>query len=204
VEPLGPGPELQKWALEPRKYILFVGRIVPENHVHHLIEAYRDLSDNGGMKLVIMGDASYADDYVKKVHSLATPGTIFTGYVGGEGYRELVSNAYLFVETSSASGTHPALLEAMSLGNCVIAQDTAENIETMGGAGLTYSGETAHAGLHDRLQELIHNCKLVQEYRGRAHAHVQANYSWDAVTEEYIDLFYRVLAKRGAKRSRRR
>jgi glycosyltransferase involved in cell wall biosynthesis len=204
VEPLGPGPELQKWGLEARKYILFVGRIVPENHVHHLIEAYRDLADNAGMKLVIMGDASYADDYVKKVHSLATPDTVFTGYVGGDGYRELVSNAYLFVETSSASGTHPALLEAMSLGNCVVAQDTAENIETMGGAGLTYSGERAGSGLRVTLQELIHNCTLVQEYRDRAHDHVQAHYSWDAVTEEYLALFYKILAKRGAKRSRRR
>ncbi len=203
VEPLGPGPELQKWGLEPRKYILFVGRIVPENHVHHLIEAYRDLADNAGMKLVIMGDASYADDYVKKVHSMATPDTVFTGYVGGDGYRELVSNAYLFVETSSASGTHPALLEAMSLGNCVVAQDTAENIETMGGAGLTYSGRKAHNGLRATLQELIHKCSIVQEYRGRAHAHVQAHYSWDAVTEEYLALFYKILAKRGAKRSRR-
>lgn len=204
VEPLAPGPALQKWGLEPRKYILFVGRIVPENHVHHLLEAYGGLADKAGMKLVIMGDASYAEDYMARVHSLATPDTVFTGYVGGDGYRELVSNAYLFVETSSASGTHPALLEAMSLGNCVVAQDTAENIETMGGAGLTYSGKKAVSALRATLQELLHNPALVDKYRGRAHAHVQTNYSWDAVTEEYLTLFYRLVTKRGAKRSRRR
>jgi glycosyltransferase involved in cell wall biosynthesis len=193
VEQLPPGEHLRRWGLEPRKYVLFVGRIVPENHVDHLIPAFRGLTGAEGMKLVIMGDASYAGDYVEHVKSLAgedSEATIFTGYIHGDGYQELLSNAYLFAEPSSASGTHPALLEAMACGNCVVAHDTPENRETVDGAGLLYPGEEGAEGLRAVLQRLIDDPAMVEQYRALASAHVRERYSWDAVTEAYLRLFY--------------
>jgi glycosyltransferase involved in cell wall biosynthesis len=145
------------------------------------------------MKLVIMGDASYAGDYVEHVKSLAgedSEATIFTGYIHGDGYQELLSNAYLFAEPSSASGTHPALLEAMACGNCVVAHDTPENRETVDGAGLLYPGEEGAEGLRAVLQRLIDDPAMVEQYRALASAHVRERYSWDAVTEAYLRLFY--------------
>ena len=35
---------LARFGLEPRKYLLFVGRLVPENCAHHLVEAWRHLA----------------------------------------------------------------------------------------------------------------------------------------------------------------
>lgn len=195
VEAMPPGEHLQRWSLEPRKYVLFVGRIVPENHVDHLITAFRQLKGVEGMKLAIMGDASYAEDYGTYVRSLAGEETVFTGYVHGDGYREILSNASIFVETSSASGTHPALLEAMACGNCVVAHDTPENAETMSGAGLTYKGEMGGEGVREVLQQLIERPAVVEEYRERAREHALKKYSWDAVTDEYLRLFYRLVSK---------
>ncbi|HET9495549.1 MAG TPA: glycosyltransferase [Chloroflexia bacterium] len=202
VEPVPPGAALEKWELEPRGYILFVGRLVPENHPDHLLDAFRSLADTRGMKLVLMGDASYADDYVRRVKGYAAEDVVFTGYVYGEGYRELASNAYAFVLTSSASGTHPALLEAMGMGNCVVVNDTPENLEAMGGAGLSYRGGEGAASLAPVLEMLLERPDVVEAYRHRAREHVRRHYSWDAITEQYLALFHRVLS--GRKRKQRR
>jgi glycosyltransferase involved in cell wall biosynthesis len=195
LEPAPPGDTLLKWGLEPRKYILFVGRLVPENHAEHLIEAFRGLDDHGGMKCVIVGDTSYEDGYMARLKAKDSGDVIFTGYVYGKGYRELSANAYCFVETSSASGTHPALLEAMGYGNCVISNDTLENLETMGKAGFSYNGRTGADSLRPLLQQLINNPGIVEERRKLSAAHVQQHYSWDAITDHYLALFEKVLSR---------
>jgi glycosyltransferase involved in cell wall biosynthesis len=201
VQPLPPGDTLRKYGLEPGKYILFVGRLVPENCAHHLVEAYCMLPDKHGMKCVIVGDAPYAEEYKQSLKEHACDGEVFTGYVFGDGYRELSSSAYCFVETSGVGGTHPALLEAMGFGNCVVAHDTPENLETIGSAGLSYDGGQGAASLCRVLAQLLRDPQMVEERRAMSLAHVRANYSWDRITDGYVELFRRVL--RG-KRTRRR
>ena len=200
VEPAPPGETLAQWGLEPHRYILFVGRLVPENHPDHLLEAFRSLEDTHGMKCVMMGDASYADDYVSRVRGYASEDVVFTGYVYGEGYREITSNAFAFVLTSSASGTHPALLEAMGMGNCVVVNDTPENLEAMGGAGLSYRGEEGAASLTVVLERLLERPGMVEVYKQRAREHVRRHYSWDAITEQYLALFRRVMSRKKRRR----
>ena len=39
-----PGSHLRRYGLEPGRYVLFVGRLVPENCAHHLTEAWKDLA----------------------------------------------------------------------------------------------------------------------------------------------------------------
>lgn len=194
VEPLPPGEYLQKFGLESRKYILFVGRLVPENCAHHLVEAFKGLDTS--YKCVIVGDAPYAEEYIRHLKSLAGAGVIFTGYLFGEGYRELSTNAYLFVETSEVGGTHPALLEAMAFGNCVLVNDTAENLETMGDAGFSYHGQEGSSSLSQTLQKLLDNPELVEQQRQLALERVNAHYSWEHVTDEYEKLCWELLDKK--------
>ncbi|HEX9990352.1 MAG TPA: glycosyltransferase [Chloroflexia bacterium] len=200
VEPMPPGETLAQWGLEPRKYILFVGRLVPENCAHHLVEAFGVLRDRKGMKCVIVGDAAYAEEYIASLKENAPEDVIFTGYLFGEGYRELSSNAYCFVETSGVGGTHPALLEAMGFGNCVVTHDTPENLETVGPAGFSYDGKAGAQSLSEVLQRLLDNPAMVAERRAMSQAHVKEHYSWEAITERYLALFYRVLRTRVSKR----
>jgi glycosyltransferase involved in cell wall biosynthesis len=58
--------------LTPGKYILFVGRLVPENNAHVLVEAFGQLAARGelppGLDLVVVGDAAYSDDYITGLH----------------------------------------------------------------------------------------------------------------------------------------
>ncbi len=195
VEIVAPGEILQQFGLSPQKYILFVGRLVPENCIHHLIEAYNSL--NTDLKCVIVGDSSYSEEYKIKLRNLAfnNPNIIFTGYIFGKGYHELGSNAYMFVETSGVGGTHPALIEAMAFGNCVITHDTPENLETIANAGLSYDGKEGGASLKIVLNNLLSQPLLVEEYRARAKQHAQSKYTWQAVTDAYERLFYEILGR---------
>jgi glycosyltransferase involved in cell wall biosynthesis len=190
VTPLPPGGWLERYGLTPRQYILFVGRLVPENCAHQLVQAMSGVKTD--MKCVIVGDAPYAEEYQRALRASARANVIFTGYVFGEGYRELSSHPYLFVETSEVGGTHPALVEAMGFGNAVIANGTPENRETMGEAGMAYDGTVE--SLTGVLQALVDNPDRVEEYRRKGCERAREKYSWEAVTDEYEGLFRRLVA----------
>lgn len=195
VETFPAGDILKQYGLESRKYILFVGRLVPENCAHHLVEAFRAIDTD--LKCVIVGDAPYAEEYQASLKKLAEDDEriIFTGYIFGRGYQELGSNAYIFVEPSGVGGTHPALVEAMAFGNCVIVHNTPENLETIGEAGFAYDGEAGALDLRRVLEELLKDSDTVEAYRLKGRQRAQTVYSWEAVTDAYEQLFYRVCGK---------
>src|SRR5207245_11198011 len=138
--------------------------------------AFRGLATD--FRCVLVGDAPYAAAYSRELRATRDPRVVFTGYLFGEGYREVAGNAYCFVETSEVGGTHPALLEAMAFGRCVAVNDTPENIETIGDAGFSYEGSTGAASLRAVLERLLKDSAIVQEYAGRARERVRAYYSW--------------------------
>lgn len=195
VEIVPPGPILAQLGLERGKYLLFVGRLVPENCAHHLIAAFKALDTE--MKCVIVGDAPYADEYKAELKALAgnDPRIILTGYVFGRGYHELGSNAQIFIETSGVGGTHPALVEAMAFGNCVVVNNTPENLETIGDAGLSYSGAAGAASLQAVLAQLLRQPETVAQFRRHAQVRAAATYSWETVTDAYETLFYELVGK---------
>ncbi|MBE7532509.1 MAG: DUF1972 domain-containing protein [Chloroflexi bacterium] len=193
VDLLPPGDTLAKFGLEPQKYILFVGRLVPENCAHHLIAAFRQIDTD--MKCVVVGDAAYAETYITSLKQQAQgdPRIIFTGYVFGRGYHELGSNAYIFVETSGVGGTHPALVEAMAFGNCVITHNTPENLETIGDAGFSYDGRSGADDLRQILEHLLHAPETVAIYRQLAQKRAHIHYTWDSVCDAYEKLFEQLI-----------
>lgn len=192
LDPVPPGPTLEQYNLTPRRYVLFVGRLVPENNAHHLVEAFRGLKTDADYKCVIVGDAPYAEDYKRHLRELAgdDPRIVFTGYVFGEGYRELGGAADIVVATTGVGGTHPALVEAMAMGNCCVVNDTPVNLETIAGNGLSYEGARGHESLREVLAGLINDPATVANYRQRAKTFAATAYSWEAVTDQYERMCY--------------
>ncbi|MCC6485603.1 MAG: DUF1972 domain-containing protein [Armatimonadetes bacterium] len=183
-----PGTEtLEKYGLKDREYFLFVGRLVPENCAHHLVEAFEHLQTD--KKCVIVGDAPYAEEYKAHLKLTSNPNVVFTGYVFGDGYRELSSHAYVHCLTSEVGGTHPALVEAMAFGNCVVVNDIPTNLETIGEAGLSYSGKAGADSLRNVLQWTLEHHEEVQSLREKARARVLSEYSWEVITQRYEELF---------------
>jgi glycosyltransferase involved in cell wall biosynthesis len=182
---------LDRFGLEPREYVLFVGRLVPENNIHHLIRAFEQTQTK--KNLVIVGSDPWEKEYVRSLKSTTDARVIFTGGVYGQGYAQLQKSAYLFVLPDEVGGTHPALVEAMGFGNCVLVNDTASNIEVVADAGFSYRGKEGPRDLARQLQMLLDNPSLVADYRLKAEARAQANYRWESVVRDHLALYRRVL-----------
>jgi glycosyltransferase involved in cell wall biosynthesis len=189
---------LERLGLEPRKYILFVGRLEPENNPHLLVEAFSRIgaAQARGMKLAVVGGAPYADDYIRQVWRTADPRVVFPGYVFGQGYWELQRHAYMFCAPTEVGGTHPVILEAMAAGNCVLVNDHRPNAETVGDAGIYFSGKAGVGDLATQLARLLDDPELVAEYRQRALVRAR-QYSWESVTDQYEQLLQAVCEARG-------
>lgn len=193
VDLLPAGETLTRFGLEPQKYVLFVGRLVPENCAHHIVDAFKGIDTD--YKCVIVGDAAYAEEYIASLKDRASGDQriIFTGYVFGKGYFELGTNAAIFIESSGVGGTHPALTEAMAFGSCIIVNNTPENLETIGEAGFAYDGVQGAEALRPVLTYLLTNPEVVMEYGRIARQRARATYSWESVTNSYERLFSQLL-----------
>lgn len=175
---------LDQLKVKPRQYVLYVSRLEPENNAHLVIEAYAAVRT--ALPLLIVGDAPYAQEYIARLKSTADTRVRFTGGIYGIGYRELQSHATVYIHATEVGGTHPALVEAMGAGNCVIAFDTPENREVVGGCGLLFKNV---AELTKHIQWAIDNPADVSALGEKAQGRARAVYSWDAVTSQYEKLF---------------
>ena len=167
---------VRKWRVEPNRYVLYVSRLEPENNAHLVIEAFKKVRT--AYRLLIVGDAPYAESYINslKARARGDKRIIFTGFVFGQDYRALQQNAYCYVHATEVGGTHPALLEAMGYGNCVLTLATPENMEVVGDAGVPYIDEF---DLAEKLQRVLRDGSLVQAYRNRAQQRIQSHYDWE-------------------------
>jgi glycosyltransferase involved in cell wall biosynthesis len=180
---------VRKWRVEPNRYLLYVSRLEPENNAHLVIEAFKKVRT--AYRLLVVGDAPYAEQYISslKVRARGDKRIIFTGFVFGQDYRALQQNAYCYVHATEVGGTHPALLEAMGYGNCVLTLATPENLEAVGEAGIPYIDEY---DLIEKLQRVLRDGSLVQAYRHKAQLRIQNHYDWDHVVDQYEKLFARM------------
>ena len=184
-----PDPLVRRFRVEPNRYVLYVSRLEPENNAHLVIEAFKRVRT--AHKLLIVGDAPYAREYIHdlKARARRDKRIVFTGFVFGRDYRALQQNAYCYIHATEVGGTHPALLEAMGFGNCVLTLAAPENIEAIGDAGIAYADEK---DLAEKLQRVLRDGSLVHSYRNRAQARVQEKYDWDYVVDQYERLFARM------------
>jgi len=184
---------LKKFDLKKRGYILYVSRLEPENNAHTVIKAYEKVKTK--MPLVIVGDAPYSSDYIAGLRKTRDPRIIFTGYVFGQGYREFQSHAYCYIQATEVGGTHPALVEAMGHGNCILANDVPEHREVLEETGLYFSVRDLN-GFTQKIQYLIDHPEVVKRHRALTFRKAEEEYDWGRITSAYESLFYTI--KRGA------
>lgn len=184
---------LKKWNLSSREYILYVGRFVPENAIDLLIRAFRNVRTS--KKLVVVGDAPFAEEYKASLKVLADDRVIFTGYAFGDDYAQLSSHAFCYVQPSAIDGTRPALLDQMGFGNCVLVRNSAANMEVVDKHGAWFEGSDPEKGLAEKLQDLVDHPDQVDAYRDRVKERVLQYYNWDWITDFHEELFTRMLSR---------
>lgn len=173
--------------LQPREYLLYVSRLEPENNAHLVVQAYGAVETD--RPLVIVGDAPYAGAYIRRLKAAADRRVLFPGAIYGRDCRQLRSHAYAWIQATEVGGTHPALLEAMGAGNCVLALDRPEHREVLGDDGLYFAGAGDLTALMSRV---LRDGELAARLRGRARERAASRYSWDTVTDQYEALFERI------------
>ncbi len=184
----------KKYGLEKEKYILYLGRLVPEKGISYLVKAFEKVDTD--LKLVIAGGGSHSDDYVKAIMGYAEKDKriIMTGFVQGHVLSELFSNCYMYVLPSDVEGMPISLLEALSYGRKCLASNIPENSE----ACLEYAQYFEKSDVEDlakKLEECIkhpeifHTDKEIMDY-------CYKHFNWDQVTGEsarlYIDAILNV------------
>jgi glycosyltransferase involved in cell wall biosynthesis len=181
---------LERLGLQPRDYFLYVSRFEPENNAHRVVAAFERVRTT--RRLVMVGDAPYSTEYIRSLRRTGDDRILFPGSIYGEGYWELMANAFCYVHATEVGGTHPALIEAMGQGNVIIANQTPENEEVLGGTGVLYRRNDV--GDLARLMETVSNHPERYESLGQAaRERARVGYSWNAVVGEYEKLFRRLV-----------
>jgi glycosyltransferase involved in cell wall biosynthesis len=191
--PLG---KLRRFGLDEGRYVLFVGRLVPEKGCHYLLEAFSRAASNGApsdVTLVVAGGSSFSDEYVASLKRYAGPRILFLDYVYGDLLEELWSNAYLVVHPSTLEGLSLSLLEALSYGRCVLTSDIPENLEAVGDTAVSFRSADVD-DLEKKILHLLQSPDLVRTYEEKSRRLVQERFSWDHVVDRVEEIYREVVA----------
>jgi glycosyltransferase involved in cell wall biosynthesis len=195
---------LKTFSLDARRYILTVGRFVPEKGFDDLIEAFGKVARSTGgwsenpvrgetWKLVIVGGADHEDSYSLglRTRAKADPGIVLTGFLTGIALRELYSHAGLFVLPSYYEGLPIVLLEAMGHGASCLASDIAANREIELGQGRYFrTGDVDD--LADKIVALASR-PLGDNDREDQMRIVRQRYSWDDIARRTLEVYRKML-----------
>lgn len=178
----------EKYGLDKDGYVLFLGRIVPGKGLECLIHAYKKLDTE--KKLVIAGGASDSEEYMMQIREMASsdPRIFFTGFVQGQELEELYSNAYIYTLPSLLEGMPLSLLEAMSYGNCCLVSDIPECADVVEDKAVICKVNDEE-DLREKLQMLMQDEALVQQYKSNASDYICRKYSWDDVARQTLKLY---------------
>jgi glycosyltransferase involved in cell wall biosynthesis len=178
--------------LDPERYVLYVSRMEPENNALLVRQAFEKVQTD--FQLVLVGNAPYADSYIREVKNTVDKRIQFPGAIYGEGYRQLQSHCAIYIQATEVGGTHPALIEAMGRGATVLYLDTPENREVTMDTGIPFSATSEN--LAEKLRWALGLSAAERKQWGdRAMQRIQSRYSWDIVTDQYESLFDRLAAR---------
>lgn len=179
---------IKKFGIEPKRYFLFMARLINDKNPDFLINAFKQ-AEIEGYQLVIAGNNPSAPKYVEYLHSLAkdNPNIIFTGAVYGEDKEALFRNAFAFCLPSTIEGLSISLLEAMSYRLPIIASSIPANQEVLPKDQALWATPENVGELTEALKESIRRKDWFTETTVSNYKHVRNNYTWDKVSDKYID-----------------
>jgi glycosyltransferase involved in cell wall biosynthesis len=176
--------------LNQGRYILFLGRLVPEKRPDLLIEAFEALKP-AGWKLVFAGGVSNTKVYVSKLldRVAKNPDVVFAGELRGSRLAEIVRGAGLFALPSDLEGLPLAMLEAMQEGVPVVASDIPPHQQLLDEQrGVLFKTGDVDSCIRS-LDWAIHHPQEMTVMAKNAQNYVQAYYSWERITADNLQLY---------------
>ena len=180
--------------LTQKRYILFLGRLVPEKRPDLLVKAFSKLKPPG-WKLVLAGGISDTKSYVSKLlESIAqNQDIIFAGELLGARLAEIVRGSGLFVLPSDLEGLPLAMLEAMREGIPVMASDIPPHQQLLNQArGILFQAGNLDSCINC-LNWAVNHPQELARIAGDAKKYVELNYSWEYITAANLKLYTTLL-----------
>jgi len=191
-------PEIvRQYGLEPCQYYLIASRMVAENHPDLIVRAFEKLETR--RLLAVAGGVNYRSEFVRRLQQTRDPRIRFLGHVANvQHVKELHCNAYAYVHGHSLGGTNPSLLKALGYGNCILALNTPFNREVLQGYGIMF--EPSVDDLVRQMQSVEDDAEMAAEYRRHAPERIREAYTWERITDQYEEFFYRLVESRSRSR----
>ena len=195
-----PGRLLESLGLRAGRFLLFVGRFVPEKAPDLLLRAFRQIQ--GQARLLLVGDSSFSADYLRDLRDQARADgrVVFAGFRYGAELDELYANAAAFVLPSLLEGMPLTLLEAAVRGTPVIASAIAPHVEVIGadGPGHRLVAPGDQAALVAALDRALHGQQREREGARALGERVRATYRWELVAAGTEEVYRRALERHPA------
>jgi glycosyltransferase involved in cell wall biosynthesis len=194
------GEVLARLGVTPQRYLVSLGRLVPEKDPETLIRAFAKVDTDA--RLVIVGGSSHTNEYVALLRRLADADdrVVLAGFVYGDELTELMSSAGLFVQPSRLEGLPLTLLEAAAFERPVVVSDIPPHLEVVGGVN-EFGCRVVPVGDVDALAEAI-RLELADPEDSlaggrRLGAQVLRRYDWDRATDQLVEVYRRAVAGPG-------
>lgn len=173
---------LEKWGLEPERYMLYIGRVEEKKNIAHLVRAFLQTEDQG-WKLVLVGKPGVGFPLIAELleTSEAKRRIIHTGYLPNDDAYSLLAYAGAFVFPSRFEGFGIPVLEAQALDIPVLCS-RAGALPEVAGEGALYMDNTE--GSLAKLLSQMQRVDFPRDQYIEAGRQNLARFSWERCAEE--------------------
>ena len=177
----------RKYALDNERIILFVGRLVYEKGVQHLIAAMpKILNGYNDVKLVIAGKGGMIDELKAQVHAMGIEHKVyFTGYLNSKQVTKMYKCADIAVFPSTYEPFGIVALEAMLSGIPVVVSDIGglnEIVQHRENGMKSYTGNPN--SLADSILSLLYDPALCANISKKAKVKVKEEFNWTKIAQD--------------------
>ena len=196
----------RKYAMDNEKIILFMGRLVYEKGVQHLIAAMpKILSRYNDVKLVIAGKGGMTDELKAQADALGLgPKVYFAGYMNGKDVQKLYKAADISVFPSTYEPFGIVALEAMLAERPIVVSDAGglnEIVQHRENGMKSYMGNAN--SIADSILELLFDQQLCTNVVKKAKAKVKNEYNWNKIAQDTHFIYQKAICETMAERQRK-
>lgn len=172
-------------------YLIYVGRISYSKNIDKLVECFNKIREKRKAKLVLVGPLEDYDSIDALLEKTEHPrDIIYKGEMKAEKIPALLAESKIFVHAAFDLGNAP--LEAASCGLPVVVMGSKFDEEYV----IKSSSTKDFAA---KVVDLLTNKSKYNKISINNREFVEANHSWEKVTEQYIEIFNRTVNNNGRK-----
>ena len=195
----------RQYAMDNEKMILYVGRLVYEKGIQHLISAMpKIINGYNDVKLVIAGKGGMLDELKAQAESIGISNKIyFTGYLNSKQVQKIYKCADIAVFPSTYEPFGIVALEGMLAGVPTVVSDVGglNEIVDHGVNGMkTYAGNPN--SIADSILTLLYDKQLCAKITKAAKQKVKEEFNWAKIAQDTHYIYERAICKTVAEKQK--